>query len=305
MPDSHKKRPKIRQARLVPRNNTEASIVRIGGQRRAFWGDLYARLLDLGWGWLLSCIALIYFLANFLFATFYLEFGTIANARTDSHIDSFQDAFFFSVQTMATIGYGKLIPVGFGTNMMVAVEALFGFTFFATVTGMAFAKLSRPTARVLFSDIAVIGPYDGKPHLMLRMANERGNRIVDATVQLVILIDAPNAEGGRMRRFYDLPLVRDKVPFMQYTWTVMHEIKEDSQLFNMTPDKLQDIQAEIIVSLTGIDETYAQTVHARHSYVADEILCNALFEDVLKREENRIEINFDKFHQTRPAKLGS
>ncbi len=275
--------------------NDGLEVIRIG-HPKVFVSDLYAQLLGSDWIYLALYIGVIYTAANLLFASLYIVLGDgIANARPGS----FQDAFFFSVQTMATIGYGQMFPTNLGANILVTLEALFGFAFFAIVTGMVFAKLSRPSARVLFSKVAVIGPYEGKPYLMMRLANERGNLIVDATIQLVVLLDEVTKEGARMRRFHDLTLTRSRVPLMRYTWTVMHAIDENSRLFNMSQDQLRALNAEIIISLTGIDQTYAQTIHTRHSYVADEIHCNAVFEDILQRDEMTLRINFEKFHETR------
>jgi inward rectifier potassium channel len=281
----------------VPRGDG-FEIVRIGNAKHVI-SDLYALLLDAAWWQLASSIILLYALSNIIFAFTYLILG---DAIDKARPDSFQDAFFFSVQTMATIGYGKMTPNGLGGNILVSIEALFGLSFFAMMTGMVFAKLSRPTARVLFSDVAVIGPYDETPHFMLRLANQRGNRIVDAKIQLVILVDAVSKEGIRMRRFYDLPVARSHVPLMQYTWTIMHAIDKDSPLYKMDKKALEAVRAEIIVSLTGLDETYAQTIHARRSYIADEILCDAVFEDIMKRDQDRLEINYTRFHDTRPIR---
>ena len=171
---------------------------------------------------------------------------------------------------MATIGYGKMTPSGAAANLLVTLEALAGFGYFAVVTGLIFSKFSRPTARVLFSDVAVICPYDGVPHLMLRLANERGNRIVDADIRLVALRKEKSQEGHEMRRFHDLALLRHRVPMMQLTWTVMHRIDEKSPLYNATPQSLRDGDVELIVSLTGLDETLSQTIHARYSYLPEE-----------------------------------
>jgi inward rectifier potassium channel len=278
--------------RLVPRRG-RTPLVKVGGERRH--GDFYARLMDMSWSYVTAIIIGYYLAANTLFALAYMEIPEgIENARPGS----FQDAFFFSVQTMATIGYGKLVPVSMPANILVTLEALFGFGFFAVVTGLLFAKFSRPTARVLFSNIAVICPYNGTPHLMIRLANQRENRIVDASAQLVVLRTETTAEGLRMRRFYDMKLVRNRVPFMQLTWTLMHPIDKDSPLFGLSAQQLCDKDSEIVISLLGLDETFAQPIHARHSYVTDEIVFDASFEDILRRlEDGRTEINFHRFHQ--------
>jgi inward rectifier potassium channel len=201
---------------------------------------------------------------------------------------------------MATIGYGKMSPVGIAANTLVTVEALAGFCFIAVMTGIIFTKFSRPTARLLFSDVAVVCPYNGVPHLMLRLANERGNRIVDANVHLTLLRLETSHEGHKMRRFHDMRLARSHVPILQLTWTVMHPLDEKSPLYNMKPEMLKESDAEIIISLTGLDETLSQTIHARYSYLAEEILYGYTFEDIMRRlDDRRMEINYSRFHSTK------
>jgi inward rectifier potassium channel len=293
-----KKQPPPLHRRLVPRGDDGYEVVRIG--RRHFWiSDLYIELLSMPWIFFFVFIILVYFTSNLVFAELYFhDLSGIENARPNSFIDMF----FFSVQTMSTIGYGKLTPVDNFTNSIVTVEALWGFTFFAFIAALAFARFSRPTARVLFSNIAVISNYEGKPHLKIRVANQRTNRIVGVSVNMVLLRDGVTKEGYRMRRFYDLKLVRDRVPLLQLTWTLLHPIDEKSPLYGATAESLQANQDEIIVSLSGYDETLSQTIHARHSYIEDEIECNAFFEDVItRREDGRVEVNYNLFHSFRPA----
>ncbi|MDE3060348.1 MAG: ATP-sensitive inward rectifier potassium channel 10 [Pseudomonadota bacterium] len=280
--------------RLLPRDG-QLRVVKLGN-RRPWREDIYVRLLDMPWAWLFICVALIYGVINLCFAGIYLAIGDgIENAR----LGSFADAFFFSVQTMATIGYGKLVPRGILANLLVTVEAFLGFGFFALVTGLMFAKFSRPTARVMFSDKAVVCPYNGVPHLMLRLANQRGNRIVDAGIHLNVLRDEKTLEGHSMRRFHDLALVRSRVPMLQLTWTVMHPIDEKSPLYGMTPQSLRDSNAEVIVSLTGLDETLMQTIHARYSYMHEDIVCNAAFVDILERKDGHVEVDYRRFNEVR------
>lgn len=288
----------IRRPRLVPRRNDGLRLIRVG-QERKFFGDLYVQLLSMSWIRLIVVMMMLYVLSNIFFASlYYWNLSGIENA----HHGSVQDAFFFSIQTMATIGYGHMAPIGFLVNMLVAIEALWGFCFFAVTTALLFAKFSQPKALVTFSDVAVISNYNGKPHLKLRLANQRQNRIVDAQVGLVLLRNEMTQEGFRLRRFHDLKLVRSHVPLMQLTWTVMHPLDEESPLQNVTQKDLEDMEAEIIISLIGLDETLSQTIHARHSYVAEEIICNAFFEDVLnRRDDGYLEVNYNLFHSTRPA----
>jgi inward rectifier potassium channel len=286
--------PKPFQPRLVARGGNAMKIISIGRRKRPL-GDIYVLLLGASWKQMVALLVIVYLILNFLFAGVYFLIGDgITNARPGSFID----AFFFSVQTLATIGYGGMAPKGIAANILVTIESMFGFAFYGVVTGLVFSKFSRPTARVLFSDKAVIGMHDGVPHFMLRLANERNNQIVDAEDRLTLMRDEVSAEGTQMRRFYDLPLVRSGNPVLRFTWTVMHRIDEKSPLYGTTQEKLRAQKAEIIISVSGTDETLSQTVQARHSYIADEIVCNAAFADVLhRREDSTLEVRYDKFHQ--------
>lgn len=284
-----------RHPRLVSRGD-DFRVISIGRRRRLL-SDLYVDLLAASWGRTALIMAMIYLLLNTCFALGYLAIGpAILNARPDS----FSDAFFFSVQTLATIGYGSMVPQGLAANLLVTLESMFGFAFYGLVTGLIFSKFARPTARILFSEHAVIGPQNGRPHFMLRLANERNNRIVNVSAKLTLMRDEQTPEGITMRRFYDLKLVRNASPLLRLTWTIMHAIDESSPLFGMTHDALEAAEAEIIVSLSGIDETLGQTIHARHSYIAAEIVANAAFEDILTRRENYVlEVNYPNFHKIR------
>lgn len=282
------------QTRLVGQNGQfNLNIVRLGSSPLGF-SDLYHQLLTLSWCGFFCRIALLYVISNALFALVYLAGGDcIANAQSGN----FKDAFFFSVQTMATIGYGAMYPRTSYANIVVAVEALFGLLGVAMITGLAFARFSRPTARVLFSSVAVIAPQNGVPTLMYRTANQRYNQILEAQQRLTLLRDEFTAEGQFMRRFYDLNLVRSRTPIFALTWTVMHVIDESSPLYGLTAEDLVNHQIEILVTMTGIDETVSQTIHARHSYVAGEILWNMRFVDILsKSPDGGRAVDYNRFH---------
>ena len=264
------------------------------GRNRAVFSDLYVKLLGGSWKTIALIMVGVYLAINLSFALAYLTVGDgIEHARPGS----FADAFFFSVQTFATIGYGGMIPRGLAANILVTIETVFGFSYSGLVAGLVFSKFSRPTARILFSDKAIIAMHEGKPHFMLRLVNERDNRIVDATAKLTLMRDERTSDGATMRRFYALPLVRHETPVLRLTWTVMHEINAQSPLFGMDHDVLRETESEIIISIMGLDETLSQTVHARHSYIADEIVRGAQFEDVLHRKDDYVlEVRYDKFH---------
>jgi inward rectifier potassium channel len=279
--------------RFAQQGERRIKVDRIGAERPIF-RDLYARLLAAPWWVLAVIVTLLYFVSNLAFALVYAALpGGVENANT------FGDLFFFSVQTMATIGYGKMTPVSFAANILVAVEALWGFVFFALMTGLGFAKFSRPTARVLFSNIGVVSDFEGERHLKIRLANQRKNGIVGATANLYLLANVMTKEGVTMRRLYDLPLVRHHMPMLQLTWTLMHPINEASPLYGMTAKALEAAEAQILVSLVGLDETLSQTIQARHSYLNDEVLYDAFYEDVLTRQDGRIKVDYTRFHSVR------
>ena len=242
------------------------------------FSDLYHFLLTSSWPRLLGLLTALYVASNTLFALAYLARpGSIGNARPGS----FADAFFFSVQTMATIGYGNLVPRTAWANVLVTIEALFGLLGVAMVTGLMFAKFSRPTARVLFSRRAVVAPLDGLPTLMFRMANARGNSIVEAQVHVVLARNETTPEGESMRRFYDLELSRRQSALFTLSWTAIHPITARSPLHGETLTTLQAADAELIVSLLGFDDHFFQTVHARYQYRPEQVVWNARFVDIL------------------------
>jgi inward rectifier potassium channel len=261
-------------------------------------GDLYHRLVSSSWPRLLALVVVAFVAVNTFFALGYLLGGdAIENARPGS----FADAFFFSVQTMATIGYGKLAPRTLYANVLVTVEVLMGLMGLAMVTGLTFAKFSRPTARVRFTQHAVIVTHDGVPSLMFRMANARGNNIVEAQVHVVLARNETTIEGEQMRRFHDLDLSRRQSALFTLSWTAIHPITGASPLHGITPAALEAADAEIVVSLLGFDETFSQTVHARHRYVPGDLVWEARFADILFRPaDGRRRIDYSRFDEVVP-----
>jgi inward rectifier potassium channel len=250
------------------------------------------------WPRLLGVLVLLYGTVNAFFALAYVLVGGIDGAQPGS----FTDAFFFSVQTLATIGYGRMVPHSTVANALVSLEALFGLVGVAVVTGLVFAKFSRPTARVLFSHVAVVAHRDGIPSLMFRMANARGNNIVEAHLHVVFARNETTAEGEQVRRFYDLELSRRENALFALTWTAIHPIIESSPLHRVSPATLSAEGVELIVSLVGFDESFAQTVHARHAYAATDIRWNARFVDILTwTPDGRRVVDYAHFHDVVPV----
>jgi inward rectifier potassium channel len=282
--------------RLSPRSGRPR--VRAVGQRFAPHEDLYHYVLTRSWSEFFALLSLAFVAANALFAFFYwLAPGSVANARPGS----FEDAFFFSVQTMATIGYGGMTPVTRFAHIMVTIEAMTGILSVALITGITFAKFARPTARVLFSDKVILAARNGVPHLSFRVANWRHNLVSEAQLRVIILITETTREGETLRRQVDMPLVRDNTPLFALSWTVMHVIDRQSPFFG--PDALERLRAgnaEIFVTLTGLDEAMGQ-IHAQHSYKLDAIVTNVRFADVLTlRSDGLREIDYRHFHDVVP-----
>ena len=279
---------------LIARDTAD-QVVRLGVERQWF-GDLYHRILTMSWWQFFAVGTATYGAANLVFAALYLlQPGSIAQARPGS----FADAFFFSVQTMATIGYGVMSPATFYANVLMTLETAVGLMVVALTTGLVFARFSRPTARVLFSNVAVVGPYDGVPTLSIRLANQRQNQLLAAEVTMTLVRDETTAEGELTRRFYDLTLLRDRSPVFALTFRVMHPIDADSPLHGMTYEKLAEQHAEIVVIAAGVDETLVQRVGARTSYLPHEILWAHRFVDIFGwTEDGRRAIDYARFHDT-------
>lgn len=280
-----------------PRGGDPSDVVRVGG-KRAPLSDLYHFLLVASWWRVMLLVASVYAGLNALFASLYLAGGDcLVGARPGS----FADAFFFSVQTFSTIGYGVMSPRTPYAGAVVACEAFVALVTVAMATGLMFAKFSRPTARVLFSDRLVIGARNGKPTLMLRMANERGNDVIEASFRVTILKPEITAEGETIRRLFDLKLLRDETPLFTVSFTAFHEIDEASPLRGETAASLERGAVRFIVTVTGHDGTYAQTIHARRVYEAREVVWNARFVDVLSNAgDGRLLIDLSRFHDVEP-----
>ncbi|HEY2523599.1 MAG TPA: ion channel [Candidatus Binataceae bacterium] len=260
--------------------------------------DLYFYLTTISWPALLTIILVAVGLINILFTLAYMADGGIANARPGS----FADAFFFSVQTMATIGYGTMSPRSLGSNVLVSLEAMSGLIAFAVVTGLIFARFSRPTARVRFSRVIAISPRDGVPSLMFRAVNQRSNRIVEAQIHVVVSRWETTREGESMRRFYDLHLARSSNALFSLSWTVIHPIDERSPLFGETAASMKASRSLILASLVGMDESFLQNVHVRYVWTDDEIVWGMRFADVLlELPDGSFEIDYARFDDVVPA----
>lgn len=288
-----------------PRSPQRGVVSRLGtievvklGTRREFVRDAYYQIHTLSWRAFFGSVLSIYLLTNLVFASLYF-FGdhAIANARPGS----FSDCFFFSVETLATVGYGEMSPGSLYGHVVATVEIITGMLSLAVITGLMFARFSKPTARTLFSQVALVTRFNGQPMLMLRVANERGNSIVEATASVAMSRMEITQEGYPFRRFYDLRLERGRSSLFALSWTMMHRIDESSPLFGLDAAALAGQQARLQVSITGIEESLAATVHARHDYAHDAILFGQRFVDVVRTEpDGRVVVDLQRFHDVEP-----
>jgi inward rectifier potassium channel len=290
--------PKRTQVRLFPRDGSPAwKSAEIIGWKPDFSHDAYYFLISTRWPFLLLCFMGVFLGANALFGELYALSGGVLSARPGS----FVDGFFFSVETMGTIGYGEMTPRSGVAHLLVTIESMFSMLFLAVVTGLVFAKFSRPRARVAFSQVAVVAPRNGVPTLMFRVANERANHIVEAQLRVVVMSNEVTLEGEKLRRMQDIALLRDRSSAFILTWTAMHVLNEQSPLYGATRALLEERQAEVLVTFTGYDATLAQTIHARYSYIADEVLFGHRFLDIISvLPDGTRRIDFNRFHETEP-----
>ena len=245
--------------------------------------SLYHTLINTTWTRFLGLVSLGYLVANFGFALVYFGLGPGALHGPDvaASPDRLWQCFFFSVQTLATIGYGVVSPATHAANVVVAVESVTGLVGFAVVSGIAFARFARPVGRFMFSEQALVAPFQGGTALMFRTTNARQNQMLDVHARLLL---ARRTGMDRMEReFIELALERDHVAFFPLTWTVVHPITPESPLWGATPASLGACDTEFIVLLSGVDETFSQTVFARTSYRGDEVVFGARFVDAFDR----------------------
>jgi inward rectifier potassium channel len=288
-----------RSQRIVRVENNNGRLI-VPGLNRWYnhWRDPYHLLLTIPWIGFLAIVSAAYLTLNALFALAYLAGGDCLNGAKPG---SFSDAFFFSVQTLASIGYGAIYPKTFYANCLVTLEAIASLLLIAVVTGLSFARFSRPIAKVLFSHFIIINTHNQQQTLMFRVANERRNNILEATAQVYVMLDEVTAEGEFMRRIHELKLHRHRTPSLTLSWTIMHSIDPDSPFYGLTATDLARLHAQINVLISGVDETVAYSITARHSYAAEEILLDHRFEDIIHRLENgHGYFDYSRFHDVKP-----
>jgi inward rectifier potassium channel len=250
-------------------------------RRGTSWKDThpYLHLISMGWTSFLAVTFAAFFLTNTIFAVIYfnLDPAQLQGAGAPSTFGRFLNDFFFSAHTLTTVGYGSIAPIGVAANFVAAFEAMTGLMGFAVITGVLFGRVSRPSARIGFSDQMVIAPYQDGTSLQFRIVNLRSNSLMNLEANVLLMtVDGP---PGQLKRTYQpLRLERDGVFFLALMWTIVHPIDETSPLYGKTAEELDRLQAEVLILIKAFDDTFSQTVHARYSYRYDEMVWGARFQ---------------------------
>ena len=278
-------------------------VVRLGGREIIaegldlnFWADISHRCMTASWPSFIAGAALVFLVFNAVFAVFYwIGDQPISNVPGGAYIDYL----YFSIETLSTAGYGDMHPQTHYGHFIATVELFTGIFSMSLMTGLIFARFSRPNARLLFANNPVISTHEGSPTLMVRLANERQDIIANATARLWMFKNIVTAEGHSFRRFYELPLLRNESPALALSWTLHHVVDENSPLFGLSPEDLEAAQISFVVVVSGYDVVAAQTVHARKSYEHPDIRFGHRYVDVLAvSEDGQVRIDYGRFHDT-------
>lgn len=277
---------------------SEGYEIRVVGGPPPRFRDVYHWLIRVPWWATLAVIAGGYLALNTAFAGLYLVTGGVSNVAPGS----FLDAFFFSVQTMGTIGYGGMMPVSRAANVLVVAESVTGLVVIALATGLVFARFSQVRARVAFSSRLAVGPLDGTPTLQIRLGNERRGRIVNVALRLSLVRSTRTQEGVAIYRTLDLPLAREHVASLARSWMAIHRITEASPLFRDTPESLAAAEAELTLEVAGVDETSGQAIHAQRTWRDGALAWGARLADVISEtEDGNLQLDLGRFHDVVPT----
>jgi inward rectifier potassium channel len=282
---------------------SKARVIRFGereiiteGLHLSFWADISHRCMTASWPAFIGGAVLVFIAFNAIFALFYwIGNQPISNVPGGAYIDYI----YFSIETLSTAGYGDMHPQTHYGHFVAAVELFTGIFSMSLMTGLIFARFSRPNARLLFADRPVITNHDGKPTLMLRLANERHNIISNATAKLWLFKNIVSMEGETLRRFYELPLTQSQNPGLALSWTLYHVLDENSPLYQTNAADLEVSKASLAVVVSGYDVVAAQTVHARKSYEHGDIRFGHRYADILDNsDDGRLRVDYGRFHDT-------
>ena len=261
--------------------------------------NIYHRLVRMPWFPFFVVISMFYLEVNLVFGTMYYMIGVenLSGVNPNDGLSDFWEAFFFSSQTLTTVGYGHISPQGYLTSFLASIEALIGLMIFAIMTGLLYGRFSRPNPMVIFSKNAIISPYLDITGLMFRMVNEKTNQLMNVEVNIILSRNETDEDGSVKRRYYTLGLERQRVKFFSTVWTVVHPITEKSILYKETPSSLKASDTEFIIAVEGINDTMTDPVHARKSYLYNEIIWGAKFDPILEAEEDQYVIDLSRINE--------
>lgn len=273
----------------------------------AFFQNLhiYHSLIEMSWLKFALLTLAFYTVINCIFAILYVLVGVqhLMGIIGTTAVEKFWEAFFFSAQTLTTVGYGRISPVGYLTSMIAAIESMIGLMGFAIITGILYGKFSRPNAKIMFSKNAIIAPYKDINALEFRIVNQRKNQLIEVETQVLLSMNKL-VDGKRKGLFLELPLEVKKVNFFPLPWTIVHPIDENSPIYQLSSQELIEADAEIIILMKAYDDTFSQTVYRRFSYTASEIIWGAKFNIIFKNEDNgMVNLMLDRFQDIEKVPL--
>lgn len=287
----------LRRPALIPVRSGRTEFLKINAARRD-WRDSYHWVLSLNWPQFALFLLATYIFLNLIFATLFFLGGGIA----DMTPGSFPQAFFFSVETLATVGYGHNYPATLYGHIIVTIEIFLGTIWFAVITGLIFVRFSRPTARILFSKTILIGNHDGRPTVMFRVANLRHTSMVDAQFSLLLSRDERVREGEDIRRFHPLKVYPERMPRFPAALTIRHTIDEQSPLRDETAETLEKCDAFLVASVASVETVMAATVQSQEDYSWSDIRWGERFVDIYKVVDNgKLEVDYGRIHETEPV----
>jgi inward rectifier potassium channel len=266
---------------------------------------IYHALIEMSWTKFAMVTLSFYTLINLIFAFLYVLVGVehLVGIIGESFVEKFWEAFFFSAQTLTTVGYGRISPAGFTASMIAAMESMIGLMGFALITGILYGRFSRPTAKIIFSENAIVAPYKGINALEFRIVNQRKNQLIEVEVQVLLSMNKL-IDGQRKGVFLDLPLEAKKVNFFPLPWTIVHPIDENSPIYKFSSQDLIDADAEIIIMVKAYDDSFSQNIYKRYSYTANEILWGAKFNVIYKNgDDGFVNLMLNKFQEVEKVPL--
>lgn len=266
--------------------------------------NFFHSLVSMSWGNFLLLILAGYFIVNLFFASIYMLVGVehLTGVEAGSSFDAFMEAFFFSSQTITTLGYGRVAPIGTLANIVAASESMMGLLGFALATGLLYGRFSKPSAKIKYTHHAVVAPYQDMNGFMFRVLNPQSNQLLEVEVTVSLSVKRKNSE---LRDYFLLELERSKVVFMPLMWTIVHPIDANSPMYGMDEKTLLELEGEFIVTMKAYDESFSQTVYSRSSYLASEVKWGEKFAYVYQQDPEGISVDVRRMDQTEPATLNT